>query len=1607
MQAAFVLCLLAQTLSLSAGVVPYHLPLLDIAGLTESNTVDDGLAKLPAGYLASLEDYGVPVTNAGTPPAFIGVDWIENEDDLQISRNEVLLNQTEEILQKVQSFGGTLAKFDGSNILTVPLGVADTFNSFSYQIAFDNLELHSDHAEIDVVAKLVHKNWEEGKALYFAAIDLKYNNRQGFVGGARLALIQDFPIEVNDNKTAIIFRGYRESTQTGTFLEFNCDGIQVISMGLTVALNPKLFTPLDEKEKYVQAFAEMQYDKKSGFMLDNLSMTPFYFKDYRDFAFSLNGLALDLDETNTTVPYINTYYQEITAAGGDPGLTYNQWVGFYCQSFKLIVGGKYLSNNEGEPLIIEGENIVIDDLGFSSLLSVKQDGLVSLGDGNMGGWAVSVDSVALKVLANDLKGFGFAGLLHIPVLDERTEKEIELAERNAEENGVSPQPKPSACLAYDAHVNPDSSSLEMNVRMLGTEDLTIPMFIADVNIAQGSHVTVKTGKDFTIKTYLNGSMGFRGKMSEQSSIKSDAFGFRGLQVSNQPGYFAVEGFSPGDSSGFDFGAFSVTFGGLSVTDHDPAENNQQLKRLRLEDLSLNFGDIKVGDKTSFTSSLSFFFAVVPDGKKQRWVGKGLQIEKFGFEGVLPGTDKVRGTLAFYYDHEVYKDGFAGAGYVKFKAMPLEIDMACMFGNTGTDGYEYSYVDVSATFSGTGEKGDKNANAFKVYSMVGGYNKNMKREQLTNFELGQPSDSLQMGGKYPSNKFTPQEGAWGIRGGVIAKIGSAAIIGARLEIEKYESDEFGFTSRFFFEGLIEIMPDADDEGTDSEATKDLVDNGVVPDSSKMETTEASQFQGKGKIGGYIRIEVVENSAGKTFEAALGVHGIIGALNFGFYGEYYRDPKTWHLFIGMPAKERRVSVGYDFVPKNVDTGPQGDEGPSLSAEIAFKAYFMIGNSEYMPKELPKPISISATREGMLVQAYNKVKAKGTLNIFGKNGLKQGKSIAFGAYFGINVLFDTKFLTIDAGADIGFDVLLTRNQPNCDNSMKADAINSWYLLGQFYAGVHAGVGLRLSEDGRSYKIFEAGVAVLVQAGAYGPTIGVGAWVIRYKILFISGSASGTFEFGESCLDYQSTFDPTNLVSDIYGTTPIGPPDENMVSINSNFILDCAVPPNRPVTEELVDFKTGNTEKIYLQVKLEAILTDEQGNVIETSNRTDNSAMVITPKQMLTPGSKVTLSVKGEAWDTGANPDVLYSNNGKTYKVDTSVVFTVDPRGIFGLTLADVSASYPLKNQEYFHIDEHDQIMLDFGKPLPSGATYSSRMEKASVAPGAAPAESGNGSWELLSQGSLSVEDDGKKLTDPHYEAWEPQQRYRWVISAAMGGAEPEDLMKLEFNTSKFRRFAEKAATAYISEPSWETDTGPMEIVIKSDEESFDFQSDGLTNAKATTDQDGAFQYYGKIRNWVPYGACKLFRCRGATNDVTVGTDFEWASINVGRFTEVALARGVAAGSFTYDIRKNFLATYNDLVQESVETELQQCVDILRFETCSAASSNNPTLRNGDPNPNYDPNWSPPPKPVIPAGSKVGTAIDFPDYSSGNYPIKLSYRIPGTNITSDADGVINFYRP
>lgn len=1319
---------------------------------------------IPADYygeISSIEPASEQPNLAGVVPS-----WLDKQK-LNIEEDYASLSSTEKILSEIQSLGRVLAKLDGRSLVQMPFALQGKFDDQAeYMLGFNKVSLHADYASFDVAAKVRFPFMDT--VLYFAAAGLKYNNRSGLMGDSKLMLLQDYVIELNSGKSALIIRGFRKKSNRGTYIDMDCSGIKSINIGLEVVFNPNYLQPVNTQVPFVKAYADFSYSPESGFIVQGLNFPPFYFKQFRQAYFTVLDGAIDLDEKRTTMPYIKTYLDSLLQEGVTLNTSLNEWTGFYCREFSVQLGKNIVQKKDRSPLTIRAENLIIDDAGFTALVSLEKD-LLTLKEGSAGGWPISLNRFTAQIVADQVKKFGFGGLIHVPVLADKTAatkntKAYAVGNIASGKDIATAPPGESSCLKYTAAYDWAREAFDFTVIKMDSVPLSIPILFADLQLREGSYFTLTTGEDIRIEAMLNADVVMRGALSAAHTVQLPALQLERLWISNQKPFLTIASIhGPGESGG-NLGKFPLSFKTISLEDYQPERYNSQVKQMNFTELSLNFGDVDEGHALKATTTMNVYFGVKDQEGTQQWVNKGLDIQKIKVQGTLPGIKKIDAELIFIQEDDTYGTAFGGGGTVEFKAVDMALTMACLFGSTGDAGFDFSYVDAAMDVSQR-----KTEASFQVQLMMAGYFKNMAREELSRFSVGHKTDTaaLVLGGLFPENSFKPSLGSKGIKGGLIAKVGEGAILGLRLNFEQHPSQGQGLSTRFFLEGLAEIMPKK--EGSS------IKPDGTIPAAAAEGTDLAKQAPpdafGAGAFGGFIRISVLNESQGTTLDAQLGVHGTVSSISVQAYAAYYKSPQGWHLFIGRP--EARIALGYGF-KANSDV---------VSAGVTFNAYFMMGNSPDMPTTLPLPYSSNTFNSDLLAEAYQSLAGQPGTNIFGNQALGSGKAFAFGAGVGLNVAFglprNNPTLSILAGADLGMDLLLTQSTPNCNQDGEGTpGINGWTMYGQLYAAISATILLK------KFTIFQGGAGALIQGAFFNPTWGVGTWRFAYKVLWIAGEAQGVFKFGQPCQDFNVPVSAEEIIEAVYPNRPgtTSSSGQTMISINSDLLVDLKLPANRLVPQTITYFETGKTETYQLRASTELKVSNSAGLNLpgDIYYINDGYTVVFKPKQMLAPGTKITLQVTSTIFDQTSRAFMV---DGEKYTQDTTLHFLVDPNGLLGLRTEDIEISYPLHEMNYFHLDEHPLMMISYGKPLPlQGYMLSGHLRLA-------------GQTSDLEQSRLSAA--GTHYEQKKFSKLAPGQAYEWIIRVTDAEGKQTELATITFSTSKYLRFQDKMTTATITGP------------------------------------------------------------------------------------------------------------------------------------------------------------------------------------------------------------------
>ena len=210
----------------------------------------------------------------------------------------------------------------------------------------------------------------------------------------------------------------------------------------------------------------------------------------------------------------------------------------------------------------------------------------------------------------------------------------------------------------------------------------------------------------------------------------------------------------------------------------------------------------------------------------------------------------------------------------------------------------------------------------------------------------------------------------------------------------------------------------------------------------------------------------------------------------------DSTEWYFAIGMPAKDKRVSFGFDA---NLVVA---------KANMLFTMYFMMGN--YFPDTISIP-DLPKEVKDFLGKDYKPSNGRSFTSFGQSGGLTFGVSAA--AHLQINMA-----LYVDAQAYFGFDAALRKtNGHKCNGNEMGK--NGYYAQGQVYAMIKGDVGLGLDLgfwEGH-VSLAKAGLGAVLQGGGPNPTWAYG--LVKFEAELLGGlckiNTNFDIQLGNVCVE------------------------------------------------------------------------------------------------------------------------------------------------------------------------------------------------------------------------------------------------------------------------------------------------------------------------------------------------------------------------------------------------------------------------------------------------------------------------------------------------------------
>ena len=1264
----------------------------------------------------------------------------------QYQKGKKTIDGVDRIYYTRQIFDKKLKSKNEDMYNVLPLKLTNPTSDKPYDIFIERIEIGLNGARLDAV--ILIEDTKNGGHIVFRGENISFGTG-GLSGGPDSYLKLDAEFGIRLNNAAKLHLLPEE-----TYVSWDCNGFKAIGIAAEIEFCPEFIKGVDggvvnETENYRLAVEASEVSNWNDFHF-NITASPFVLTKYETVIWQLDNLVVDFstsitEPTGTLPGYASPFLD------GSNNLT-NEWEGFYIKNLKATVPKDFTGDiaESTEVFEVAVDLAIIDDGGFSGQGSVTAD-LVTIEEGNLNGWAFSIDEFYLRVVNNHFAGTGFGGQIQLPIIEDPMDYKAEIYPGDRYKFAVAP-------------ITASESKL----------------FNATLNIDNSVVVISKDESGFHTFADLTGSLAFNAGLGDGSDFGGFSFpalSFSNFQISNQSPYFSPGVWKmDGNGIGASLGGFKIELD--NIRPYQPDEVNTVGLGFNLAVILNDEFDI------SAKGGLGIVGELLDDGAgRQKWFYKDLELHSLFVNAPIGSVAHIKGGIAFEKNDTNWGDYFQGALEVELKKLAkTTITGIAQFGEFSNE--KYFYVDamvnlptpipagpISFTALGLGiyRNVSYDVSGLSVKDMLN----NVNQSVFSN--LPNPEASLS-GGNYAFSADTD----FGLKGLAQFTTASEQLMNGTVAIGT-EFGDGGGLNRLYLNGaaqfLAKLNPDITAEEGMLGGQKPSID---IPMSAFVDMDmdfTSSTFTGD--IAAYLNTPLLKGA------------GPDGSL---VDGKIHFSPNQWYIKLGAPTNRAGIKF---TLPGAIDIESSG--------------YFQVGtNTDPMagvPEEITE-IAYTATRNQSL--------------------LRSGQGMVFGAKLdidggiGLSGIAEAKLRAI-----AGFDLMLRRFEGlSCEGQSGDIGINGWYAAGQLYALLEG----KLKVFG--IKLFEAGVAAVLQAQLPNPFFAEATVGIKAKLAFITIRKSLSISLGDACVIQADT------PAAVFGADVIASIDPGHSAQDISVATQPEVHMNFPLNRAFVMPSISGGESAFKVVLQSVTMTGTSSGDIPTSDyiSTDGLTVNINPLVTLPANEEITITVTVD----------LYENGTKFPEGQTKSVTFMTGEALEEIPQSNVKYAYPIYDMQHYHPGQsaNQFLQLISGQPnLFDGvdvkmfltSTLSSEIEVP------VSYDYGNRKVNFQMPADLSAGDYRLEL-----------------IQMTEGGR--HIIHSINFSVSQFATFKDKLAQIQNNF----TDTG-LSIGYNYGEESFStFERDNLISAEfgiSSTQENNFLNQFDQFENC---GACAL-----SVNEILDGAD------------------------------------------------------------------------------------------------------------------------------------------
>jgi hypothetical protein len=1084
-----------------------------------------------------------------------------------------------------------------------------------YCLVIEKISYNENTGKNRIYASCAFKFKDTGQKIAFAGgVDIEGQKGLGTSGFLEIVA----PVDRN------IGEALKLTFNEGTKAFFGCNGIESFQANIDVAFTSEKIFPVDAngnptQEKLKTTF-ETYFDDFDNFTASFDFKQSFSFSGLDGFIFALHGATIDQSDINTptTAKFPENYFQSNDAE------IKNLWKGISVTNASVTLPSFFKAPELNDSTKTSGDkkqitlalsSTLIDENGFSG--SIEAFDVVTSNLLDPEEWALSLTDFKLAILRNKLDGLGIGGDINIPPLGK------------------------NSLLGYRASFDHSTNRIELRAEISGKFDFPVLRSTLDLNKNSTIDIDIEDGKLFP-SINACGKLSIKAPINEDDStkiFKVPGIPFENLKITRKAPYITIGSIGlTGDISSPEIAGFQIEISDIAPFNDDSGSG-----------LAFNTG-VKISSMFGGMTRLKLL------GDYAKWKFSSVEVERIDVE-YKSGAFSIDGSVWMKNGDEIYGSGFRGD--VEFSVIDkFTFDAVAVFGKK--EDFRYFLTDVF--YETNPAYGLILApTPISFYGFGGGLYRRMQQTYDPNLysEFGQSLSNI----KYIPDKKTgmgfmtaTKFGLAGVPAAFNSKVG--------FEIQFNNDGGLNFVQ---LRGDASFMNDPDKWGKLADNINEKVKALEKTDGKLKVTAKSDLGVPENKESGFLTASMLMeyDVAHKTFNADLSAY-----LNAGFIkgvGENDRmgwaslrvAPGNWHAYLGTPSDRLGVEI----------LGLARTDG-----------YFMIGDN--IPELPPPPKNVL---NNFSAEKQEKLNKRNSYN------LAQGSGIAFGQSLGIDIEARLTPFYASLGVGMGAEFLLKKYSDSayCLGSSPPLGINSWYARAQAWAWIAAEFGMeaRIFGRKRSFSILDMSAAALLQGAGPNPFYFNGTVAGHFRALggLISGRCQVDFEIGDECLIVGGG---SPFGEEIIGQlTPSDGESEVNVFAAPQAVFN--IPVNTPME---VDESKGKTAWYRVSLEEFTITNKESGAKLKGIEdlSEDNRTFALDPDEPFENNNNYTVFAKvGFEKKNNGKWEKVKDVNGDIVYESKQIDFESGERPDYILP-EHVKYSYPIDRQYNFYPEEYDEGYL-----------------------------------------------------------------------------------------------------------------------------------------------------------------------------------------------------------------------------------------------------------------------------------------------------------------------------